>query len=364
MAVIGSDNVQVDSALGAQPGTIGPAQQRPRERQRKCVASPGAQVEDPVLDVWRGEIVGLPLLRDLTRVDGEPGFGCLQAAHARSAQGCLEPQPQGVAVSRGPRDVEPNGDELGRDRVTLAPERERIEADVQLQPATFAGGESQCPEIERVSTKGHLPQISDGQAIIRLVSTWFRTYGFADVLDGLLIGAYPLDRDDVGMLEWVGIERVLNLVEDEEYRPGDREKVESALEDAGIDEYRLELTDYGGLSADELEIAVLEINAWLDDGIRTYLHCRAGWQRSAAIAAGVVAVRSGIDIDDALAFVQSRKPSADPLPHQRADLRAWWDGRAGATARGAPGAGSAEIGSADLRDDEAEPAAGERDEDG
>ena len=51
------------------------------------------------------------------------------------------------------------------------------------------------------------------------VSNWFRTYGFADVDHGLLIGAYPLDADDVGMLEWVGIDRVLNLVEDEEYGP-------------------------------------------------------------------------------------------------------------------------------------------------
>ena len=44
-----------------------------------------------------------------------------------------------------------------------------------------------------------------------------------------------------------------------------------------------------------------EVGRWLDAGERTYLHCRAGWQRSAAVAAGVVAVRAGIDIDEALA---------------------------------------------------------------
>jgi len=143
----------------------------------------------------------------------------------------------------------------------------------------------------------------------------------------LTIGAYPLDADDVSMLEWVGVERVLNLVEDEEYRPGEREAVEEALASAGIEEHRLNLTDYGGLPAEDLESAVLEVNAWLDDGARTYLHCRAGWQRSAAVAAGVVALRGGIDIDQALAYVQSRKPSADPLPHQRDDLRRWWASR-------------------------------------
>jgi protein-tyrosine phosphatase len=159
------------------------------------------------------------------------------------------------------------------------------------------------------------------------VSNWFRTYGFADILDELLIGAYPLDEDDVAMLEWMGIERVLNLVEDEEYRPGERELVQSAFQAAGIDEHRLRLTDFGHLPAEELEAAVLEVSEWLDAGVRTYVHCRAGWQRSAAVAAGVVALRDGLDIDEALAYVQGRKPSADPLPHQRDDLRQWWESR-------------------------------------
>jgi protein-tyrosine phosphatase len=159
------------------------------------------------------------------------------------------------------------------------------------------------------------------------VSRWFRSYGFADVLDDLLVGAYPLDSDDVGMLRSLGIRRILNLTEDMEYRPGDREEVERALTAAGIDERRLSLPDYGGLPPSALEVAVREVNAWLDEGARTYLHCRAGWQRSAAVAAGVVAVRTGREIDDAVAYVRLRKPSADPLPHQREDLRRWWDAR-------------------------------------
>jgi rhodanese-related sulfurtransferase len=162
------------------------------------------------------------------------------------------------------------------------------------------------------------------------MSNWFRAYGFADVLDGFLIGAYPLDEDDVAMLEWMGIECILNLVEDAEYRPGQREEAEAALRAAGIEEHRLSLPDYGGLPPEAVEAAVRQVNAWLDDGRRTYVHCRAGWQRSAAMAAGVVAIRGGLDIDDAVAFVQSRKPSADPLPHQRDDLRRWWSGRGGA----------------------------------
>jgi predicted protein tyrosine phosphatase len=170
------------------------------------------------------------------------------------------------------------------------------------------------------------------------VSRWFRSYGFADVLDDLIVGAYPLDPADVQALARLGIRRVLNLTEDDEYRPGERQAVERALAAAGIEEYRLSLTDYGGLPPDALETAVQEVNAWLDEGTRTYLHCRAGWQRSAAVATGVVALRNGLDIDEALGYVQERKPSADPLPHQRADLRRWWEarGRAGADPDGDP----------------------------
>ena len=143
----------------------------------------------------------------------------------------------------------------------------------------------------------------------------------------LVIGAYPLDGRDVAMLANMRVKRVLNLVEDEEYRPGEREMVQQALSEAGIEEIRMRLTDFGQLPAEELEAAVVAVNAWLDDGVRVYVHCRAGWQRSAAVAAGVVAMREQLDIDSALERVQLRKPSADPLPHQREDLQRWWEQR-------------------------------------
>lgn len=146
------------------------------------------------------------------------------------------------------------------------------------------------------------------------------------MLDDLFVGAYPLDEDDVRALSRFGIRQVLNLTEDEEYEGAERGAVECALTAAGIAEHRLRLTDYGGLPPEALDSAVSVIGSWLDEGERVYLHCRAGWQRSAAVAAGVVAVRMGVSIDEALALVQARKPTADPLPHQREDLRRWWAG--------------------------------------
>jgi protein-tyrosine phosphatase len=159
------------------------------------------------------------------------------------------------------------------------------------------------------------------------VSRWFRSYGYATIVDDLAIGAYPLDDEDVRALEFIGIKRVLNLVEDEEYGPGSREMVTYAYAEAGIEEQRLRLTDFGHLPADALNEAITIVNGWLDEGLSTYIHCRAGWQRSAAVAAGVVAIRHGLDVDNAVRLIRTRKPSADPLPHQREDLRAWWSAR-------------------------------------
>jgi protein-tyrosine phosphatase len=163
--------------------------------------------------------------------------------------------------------------------------------------------------------------------MMRPVSRWFRSYGLAGVSDDLSIGAYPLDDEDVRALEYLGIQRVLNLVEDEEYERGTREMVTLALADAGIEETRLKLTDFGHLPPAALDQAVAIVNGWLDEGLQTYVHCRAGWQRSAAVAAGVVATRQGVEIDTAVRMVRARKPSADPLPHQREDLRKWWSQR-------------------------------------
>jgi len=156
------------------------------------------------------------------------------------------------------------------------------------------------------------------------MSSWFRTYGFAEILPGLLIGAYPLDGDDVKMLDWLGIQRILNLCEDREYAAGQREAVQAALTAKEIEEARICLQDFGGLPSVYLEQAVEQINSWLDADARIYVHCRAGWQRSATVAAAVVCVREHLDPDGAIAFVQRAKPTAEPLPHQREDLERWF----------------------------------------
>ena len=96
------------------------------------------------------------------------------------------------------------------------------------------------------------------------------------------------------MLAAMSVRQVLNLVEDAEYGPGRRFVVEEALREARIEEHRMQLTDFGRLPADALEEAVRMVVGWLKADVPAYVHCRAGWQRSAAVAAGAVAVYDGL----------------------------------------------------------------------
>ncbi len=159
------------------------------------------------------------------------------------------------------------------------------------------------------------------------MSDWFEHFGFAEVADDLLIGAYPQDDADVAALEAAGVTRIVNLVQDVEYESGGRDACELALENAGIDEHRIEIIDHGNLLPGNIELATRTAMAWLDEGERVYVHCRAGMQRSATVAAALVMLRDGLDMPEALASIRARKPSAQPLSHQRQDLVRWWERR-------------------------------------
>jgi protein-tyrosine phosphatase len=160
------------------------------------------------------------------------------------------------------------------------------------------------------------------------VSGWFEHFGFAEVGDDLLMGAYPQDADDVAALSEAGVTAVFNLVQDVEYeRSGGRDACAAALGQAGIREERIELLDYGNLPPAQLGLAAGTVLAWLREGERVYVHCRAGMQRSAIVAAAIVALHEELDPLDALDRVRQRNPRADPLSHQREDLLRWWDER-------------------------------------
>jgi atypical dual specificity phosphatase len=159
------------------------------------------------------------------------------------------------------------------------------------------------------------------------VSDWFEHYGFAEVGERLLMGAYPQDADDVAALAEAGVTRIFNLVQDLEYEPGGRDACVAALAAAGIVERRVELVDYGSVPAAQVETAAQTVLAWLREGRHVYVHCRAGWQRSATVVAAVIALHEEVTPRKALQILRERKPTARPLSHQRADLLDWWQTR-------------------------------------
>ncbi len=160
------------------------------------------------------------------------------------------------------------------------------------------------------------------------MSAWFETYGFKVVDERLVTGAYPLDAHDVARLaREAGVTRVLNLCQDDEYGPGERAAVQAAYVEHGMVEHRIMVQDFAevvpGLLEEGADVAV----PWLGAGETVYIHCRAGWQRSATVAAGVLALHLRVEPDEALGRIQRRKPSAQPLHHQLEGLWRWWRGR-------------------------------------
>jgi len=161
------------------------------------------------------------------------------------------------------------------------------------------------------------------------VSAWFEEYGCDVVRDGLAVGAVPRDADDVAALTALGVTRVVCLVADAEYGPGDREAVQAAYAAAGIAESRVPSEDFGRLPAATLEASTAVAAAALAAGDVVYVHCRAGWQRSVITAAATLSRISGAAPGASLDLVRGARREACPLPHQVQDLEAWWAGRQG-----------------------------------
>ena len=151
----------------------------------------------------------------------------------------------------------------------------------------------------------------------------------------LYVGAFPVDADDVAVLSELGIQTVVNLCQDSEYPAGSRAVVEAAIRDAGIAEQRVEFVDFGRFESARLEAAVGEVLLALQGGRRVYLHCRAGQQRASAVAAGALALRDRLSLDQALEEIWESKPGARPLDPQLEDLRAWYKRRRKARRSGA-----------------------------
>jgi hypothetical protein len=142
---------------------------------------------------------------------------------------------------------------------------------------------------------------------------------YSSLGSGLYAGRMPHATMHVDALTAEGVQTVINLCEDHEYWAGEREAIEAAYAAAGITEHRLAVPDGATIPPDILDRAI----AATASGEITYVHCRGGRERSAAVAIALLATRSGVEIDEALRTAQECWPTCRPTPWQLAGVRAW-----------------------------------------
>ena len=161
------------------------------------------------------------------------------------------------------------------------------------------------------------------------MSDWFEHFGFAEVGDDLLMGAYPQDAEDVAALRGAGVTRVFNLVQDIEYDPGARDACVAALAEAG----------HRGAARRARRLRQPAARPDRGVGAGRAGVARRGRARVRALPRGLAALGGGRRGDRRRcarassrgrrsSILRERKPTANPLSHQRADLLDWWERRA------------------------------------
>jgi hypothetical protein len=127
---------------------------------------------------------------------------------------------------------------------------------------------------------------------------------------GLAVGAAP-GRWDVGELKEMGITAVLSLQEEGESPAPDEIRREFAWR-------RIPMRDslYGGVPTVEwLAECVGQIEEWVRQGHRVYVHCQMGRGRSPAVCMAYLAGARRMRLARAIAQVCERHPGADPNVH-------------------------------------------------
>ena len=141
---------------------------------------------------------------------------------------------------------------------------------------------------------------------------------YSRLTDRLLAGAMPFRHDHVATLSDEGVTAVVNLCQDGEYWDDERELVRAAYLAHGIEEHQLPVIDGSTVPGEVLDAAVE-----LARGHTLYVHCRGGRERSATVAAAVLAAHEGLPIDRALEQARRKRPVFEPLPWQVSALRCW-----------------------------------------
>ena len=142
-------------------------------------------------------------------------------------------------------------------------------------------------------------------------------------------GRNPLSTRDVASLRAAGITHVLDLREEAEWTlPRFGGAAIEAMAKLGIQRMHLPVVDMGAPEPLDFDRAV----AWIEKALaqsnaRVFLHCRAGMERTAAIAIAFWVAREGISYDAAFRNLKGKRAIFKPLPAQERAVKEWMAGR-------------------------------------
>lgn len=181
------------------------------------------------------------------------------------------------------------------------------EADQALRELT-AGGNLPLLQTHRVvySTPG-LPLFS---------SSW--------IDHGLLAGRNPLTAIDAQWLIHRGVTHILDLRTSPEWAPPRFGQEALDVLNGRVERHHIPVEDMDPPTPAQLDEAVAYLETTLaDPRALVYVHCRAGNERTGAILVALHARRHHLTYDQALAEIQRRRRSTQPLPVQEAAVRRW-----------------------------------------
>jgi len=139
---------------------------------------------------------------------------------------------------------------------------------------------------------------------------------FDRIEENIFIGSTPRNLIDVNRLsQQLKITAVLSLQSDADFRTHniDIREIASAYNEAGIEFYRHQITDFDAQDmARKLVEPVQNLAQLMDEAKRVYVHCNAGICRASATVLGYLHIYRGMDLDEGLAFIRSKRPVANP----------------------------------------------------
>ncbi len=150
-------------------------------------------------------------------------------------------------------------------------------------------------------------------------------FGFDWLDERFAAGRNPLTARDIQTLKDADITHILDLRETREWSaPHFGLQAVEATGSAGIVRLHLPVVDMDAPRNTDFD----EAQRWVEDVLTTpntkiYLHCRAGMERTAAIACALEAKREGISFDEAMRKLKAKRSIFAPLERQREAARQW-----------------------------------------